>query len=152
MKKESKLSGLPTMMALLAFALCTLLVLLMGVRVYQRLLDAGESAFTRRTAMGYIFTRIHQAENAVLENFDGCATLVLPEEIEGAHYRTLVYWYDGYLRELYCAADAKLHPQDSERILKTPEIFFEMENTLLAVHMEGNCAYLRLPAGKEVRR
>lgn len=150
MKKESKLTDLLALMVLLVFALCILMVLLTGTRVYQRLLDNGETSFARRTSMRYITTRIHQAQAVAVEDFDGCAALVLPEEIDGEYYHTLVYWYDGYIRELYCAEGARLYPEDGEKVLATEQLSFSLKNGLLMVQSGSDRIYLRLPAGEEI--
>ena len=58
MNKESKLTDLIALMVLLVFALCIMMVLLMGTRVYQRLLDKGAAAFADRMSVRYITTAI----------------------------------------------------------------------------------------------
>jgi len=149
MKKESKLTDLMALMVLLVFALCILLVLLTGTRVYQRLLDNGETSFTNRMSVRYITTRIHQAQSVSLEDFEGCPALVLPEEVDGERYNTLVYWYDGFIRELYCIEGANLLPEDGEKVLEIQEPFLSITDDLLTVRFGEDQVYLYLPEEKE---
>ena len=150
MKKESKLTDLMALMVLLVFALCILMVLLTGTRVYKRLLDNGDAAFTSRMFVRYITTRLHQAESVALEDFEGCAALSIPEEIDGERYRTYVYWHDGYIRELFCVEGAGLYPEDGERVLETQPMEITLEDDLLTVQMGAEQLCLYLPAEKEV--
>lgn len=81
------------MLALLAFgafAVCILLVLLSGARVYRNLSDSGLEGYEERTARQYIAACIRQAETVMVERFDGCSALVGREEIDGEVYLTRV--------------------------------------------------------------
>ena len=48
--------------------------------------------------------------------------LVLAEEIDGETYLTRIYYHDGYIRELFCAADAEMEPGDGEQIIETCDL------------------------------
>ncbi len=149
MNKESKLTDLIALMVLLVFALCIMMVLLMGTRVYQRLLDKGAAGFTDRMSVRYITTRVHQAEKVSVGDFEGCSALVIPEEVDGEVYNTLVYWYDGYIRELFCVEDAGLDPEDGEKVLETEEVLFSAEGDLLTAQLGSRQLKLHLPVQKE---
>ena len=73
---------------------------------------------------------------------DGPDALLLYEEIEGTTYVTRVYCYDGYLRELFSAADAQLLPADGEKVL-------EMQNLTLSSDGQGISARITDPQGNE---
>ena len=149
MNKESKLTDLMALMVLLVFALCIMMVLLMGTRVYQRLLDKGAVSFTDRMSVRYVTTRVRQAESVSVEDFEGCSTLVIPETVDGEVYNTLVYWYDGYICEMYCEEGAKLYPEDGEKVIETEEMRFCVEGDLLTAEVGDQQVKLHIPVLKE---
>ena len=57
-----------------------------------------------------------------VEDFGGRDALVLAEEIDGETYLTRIYYHDGYIRELFCAADAEMEPGDGEQIIETCDL------------------------------
>jgi len=150
MRKESKLTDLLALMVLLVFSLCIVVVLLTGTQVYRRLLDKGEAGFVGRTGVRYITTRVRQARGVAVEDFGGRTALVFPEEIDGERYRTLLYWYDGYVYELLCAEGASLTPEDGEKILESEALRFERQGELLIVEIGPERVFLNLPVGKEI--
>ena len=152
MRKESKLTDLLALMVLFVFALCIVVVLLTGTQVYRRLLDKGEAGFESRTGVRYVTTRVRQAREVVLEDFGGCPALVFPEEIDGERYRTLLYWYDGYVYELFCTEDAALSPEDGEKVLESEGMLFSRQGDLLTVDVGGERIFLNLSVGKEIGR
>ncbi|MEI3306105.1 MAG: DUF4860 domain-containing protein [Dysosmobacter sp.] len=87
---------------------------------YQTL-TRGQDAADRRTAAQYLATRVRQADRAdgvAVAAFQGCDALELTETIDGTPYITRVYCYDGYMRELFSAAEAQMSPADGEKVLE----------------------------------
>lgn len=140
--------SLPALLVFVLFALCLLLVLLTGARVYRGLVARGEESFARRTAVQYIATRVRQAETVAVEDFGGCQTLVLGETVEGEAYLTRVYCYEGWLMELFCAQGSDLSPEDGERVLEAADAGFTWEGDLLRVRTGGQELYLYLRKGE----
>lgn len=143
MKRESKLTGLLAMTAFALFALCVLLVLLTGVRTYRELVRRDEDSYVRRTAAGYLTTRVRQAESLRTEDFDGVQALVLEETVEGEVYLTRVYCHGGWLRELYTGANGTFRPEEGESVLQAEGLTLERQDDLLRLK-------LRLPDGEEL--
>lgn len=138
-------------MALLVFALfavCVLLVLLTGARIYRNLVDRGRESYEARTAAQYITTRVRQAESVTVENFEGCEALVLSQQIDGETYLTRVYCLDGTLWELFCAEDMALSPEDGESLLPVNGLSASVEDGLLTVRIDSRELTLWL-GGKE---
>lgn len=147
-EKRSKLTDLLALTVFAVFAVCVLLVLLSGAKVYRGLVQRGEESFAARTAARYVTMRVRQAGTVAVGDFEGCDALVIPEQIDGATYLTRVYFYDGYIRELYCAENAALSPADGEKILPAGSLHVELEESLLTVSVDGQTLYLDL-YGKE---
>lgn len=141
------------MLALLAFgafAVCILLVLLSGARVYRNLSDSGLEGYEERTARQYIAACIRQAETVMVERFDGCSALVGREEIDGEVYLTRVYCHDGYLRELFSAEDAQLEAEDGEKILPAAGAEFSLEEGIITAWIDGEKLTLYLRGGRRI--
>lgn len=146
MKKILKQSNLDSVLALLllaVFAACILIVLLTGASSFQRLSERDQASFDRRTAAQYITTRLRQADHeggVFLGDFEGITALTCCEEYDGERYLTYVYFYDGYIYELFCAEEAQLHPSDGEKIMSVAELaFLQTDGLITAVitHEDG---------------
>lgn len=135
-KRESKITGLLVLMVFALFALCILMVLLTGAEAYEALVHRGEKSYEYRTAAQYLAARVRQSDaldRITVEDFNGCSTLELRQEIEGEGYITRVYCHDGFLRELFTAEDGSFSPEDGEKLMALAELSFEKtENALSA--------------------
>ncbi|MDD3347747.1 DUF4860 domain-containing protein [Oscillibacter sp.] len=144
--KKSQMDGLLALLVLSVFAVCILAVLLTGADTYGRLKQRDEASYDRRTAAQYLATKVRQADAdggvAMVTSFDGEMpvngvgmwptggdTLFLEEIIDGAPYYTRVYYYDGYLRELFSDAAAEMAPEDGEKILEARGLTFDWTPT-----------------------
>lgn len=127
------MDGLIALLLFGVFAACLLAVLLTGAGAYKRLNARNEAAYNRRTCMQYVANRVHQAPrpaDVMIESFgDGNALAIA----DGDDFVTRVYYYDGYLMELYNSAFDQLGPQDGERIMEIGGLDLSLEDELLTV-------------------
>jgi len=137
--KKPKMGGLLALLLFAVFAACILLVLLMGAKAYKQLVLRDNESYDRRTATQYIITRVRQSD------LDGAFSvrkesvgdvLAMSEEVDGSEYETLVYCYDGYLRELFTVGDSEFDPQAGEKILPVELFAVQLEEGLLSVELE----------------
>ena len=149
-KNHSSITQTLAMLCLAIFALCVLLVLLTAGTAYRRLVDRGEEAYTRRTAVQYLTTRIRQAETVAVGDWAGSDMLVLGETLDGESYTTRVYCCEGWLRELYGVPGAQLPPTAGQTLLEAEQLELKLEEDLLTVTLDGETLYLFLPAGRKV--
>lgn len=115
-----------------------LAVLLTGADVYQRLAVRDQHSYDQRTAAQYLTTRVRQADrlnDVRIEPFVGQDALVFTEVIDGSTYETLVYCYDGYLRELFVAAGGSFMPEDGEKVLAAQSLSIRQTGQLLDVEL-----------------
>ena len=147
-ERTSKLTDLATLLLFAVAALCVLLVLMLGARTFRNLVRNGREQFENRTAVQYVITRVRQAETVEIAEFDSCEALVIPEQINGKIYLTQVYLYDGYLRELFCAADADLSAKDGQKLVPVEKLQLRLEDGLLHIQINSRQVLLRL-SGKE---
>lgn len=149
-ENRSRITDVLGLLCLTVFALCLLLVLLSAASLYRNLVDRGENAYVRRTALQYLTTRVHQAERVAVGELEGCEALVLEETVDGEAYTTWVYCYEGWLRELCVVPGAKLPPKAGETILEAEDFSLQQEEHLLSVIFDGEELLLSLPAGRTV--
>ena len=107
------MDGVFVLLLFCVFAVCVLSVLLTGAGAYRRLTERDRVSYDRRTAAQYIAEKVRQADT-----WDDVSV----EEIDGETYLTRIYYHDGYIRELFCAADAEMEPGDGEQIIETCDL------------------------------
>ena len=142
------------------FAVCILLVLLTGADVYKRLTERDRATYEKRTAAQYLTTKVRQADVAGwvgVEEFEGLSALTVTEEIEGTVYRTWIYCYDGYIRELFAAADGGMMPDAGEKVLEAEALSVREDGEMICAEItapDGTTQEVRLypRSGKEVIR
>lgn len=149
-EKAYKITDLLSLTVFAVFALCVLLVLLIGGRVYRNLVDGGSESYQSRTAVQYVATRVRQGNTVAVESFDGGDALVLREEINGRSYVTRIYCHEGWLWELYCAESAQLSRADGERVLEVEKLAFSLTDGFLTALIDGQTLRLQLRGGREV--
>lgn len=127
------MDGLIALLLFGVFAACLLAVLLTGAGAYKRLNARNEENYARRTCLQYVANRVHQAakpSDVRTEAFgDGTALLMADRD----DFVTRVYFYDGYLMELYSSSAFALGPQDGERIMEIGGLDLSLEEGMLKV-------------------
>ena len=137
MNKERAKQNISSLLALLlfaVFAVCILSVLLSGTQIYQRLTDRDDAAYTHRTVVQYLSTKVRQADCAqmiTVEDFCGTTALVFSEDLEGELFDTRIYCHDGYLYELFVPASLDAVPEDGESLLPLQSMEITQEGSLL---------------------
>jgi len=137
-QRKGKVDNLLVLLLFGVFAVCVLSVLLTGADIYQRLSARDQRSYDQRTAAQYLTTRVRQADrlgDVSIQSFEGQDALVFTEEIEGGLYETLVYCYDGYLRELFAAVGGGFLPEDGERVLAAQELTIRRDGQLLDMEL-----------------
>ena len=133
-----KIEGLLPVVLLGVFAVCALMVLLLGADVYGSLTQRARDGYDSRTAAQYLTTRFRQAdaEDALrVEPFGGVDALVCSEVIGGETYETRIYCVDGYLWELFSASDGGLTPRDGEKVLPLAALTLDLQDGCLEAEL-----------------
>ena len=131
---KRSISGLAALVLLAVFAAGMLSVLLTGAGVYERLTRTGAAAGSSRTCTQYLAAKVRQAPapgSVSLSDFHGIPALQIREEINGQPFLTRIYCRDGWLTELFTAADAGLLPEDGEKVLPAQSLSGTQEYGLL---------------------
>lgn len=103
------------------FALLAMGVTLMGTGVYRAVAGDADANSAQRTALSYVVNQIRRADagGVAVGTFGGADALRLTETGEdGSVYVTLIYCFEGSLRELYMEEDTGLAPEDGMPLLE----------------------------------
>ncbi len=139
--REKKQQAIPTLAAFLLlciYAVSVLGVLLAGAQAYSRLTRRDSYAYDVRVGLQYVAARVRQAPSPAqvsVTDFDGVDALTVTQQVDGQEYVTRVYCRDGWLMELFCAADGDFEPQDGEKLLPAEALELEVRDELLYVHL-----------------
>lgn len=135
-KKSWWVSFISTTVILGAFAIAALVLSNIGIQVYKNVVLANDENFELRTSLNYVATKVRQkdtADSVRMEDKEGTKVLVLDYESNGSINETLIYFYDGYLREHITEAGADY----------SLDFGFEMiEISDFNMYIEGNCLYM----------
>lgn len=123
------------------FAAAILMVLLTGASSYKGIVATMEEHYEERTALSYIEAKAHHYDLdgaiAVGQYADQNA-LQLQEKVNGRSYSTWIYYYDGYVRELFCEDGLQLTPDTGQKIIEAQAFAAEyIEDNLLRVVCTG---------------
>jgi len=86
-----------------AFAASILMVLMLGVNIYSNIQESSDIQWNERVCMSYITAKIHSNDSlgeVRTGEFKGVSALFLDQQIEEDYYTTVIYAYDGWLREI----------------------------------------------------
>lgn len=154
-KRQSK-TNLAALLLLGIFAAGILSVLLSGASAYRRLTERDRLAYDSRTCVQYLATKIRQnphPDSLALTEFGAGDSLMLTQEIQGEKYLLRVYCYDGWLMELFTAAEEGFAPEDGEKIMEIQSLSLRREGDLLRAAVvdangEENALVLALRGGE----
>lgn len=110
------------------FAISILMITGMGASVYQNIVDNMTVNYNTRTSYSYIVNKVHQSDengNITVGTFNGQAALIINEEIDNIAYCTYMYYYDGYLKELFTRKGQDFDPSYGNDILELDDFKIE---------------------------
>ena len=134
MRRQTGAGAIASLMLACVFGATMLLSIATGAGVYRRVVDRVEQGSAQRVGLTYISAKIHSYDgvNAVRAgSFGGVDAVYLTEELDGVAYDTILYVYDGYLRELLCEQGSELTPGDGEVITEAQGFTASVSDGLL---------------------
>ncbi|MDR2530960.1 MAG: DUF4860 domain-containing protein [Oscillospiraceae bacterium] len=133
------------------FALSMLMTLLIGAGVYQRIRNVGDDR--REICIRYITTKVRGYDNSThpieVGRIDGNSALLFTETFSGVDYVSAIYYYDGYVRELFAESGNTFGAADGEKIVEASGLEFSLDGALLRIRSEGADAFIHLRTGGE---
>ena len=127
-------SSLTALLLLGIFAVGILSVLLSGAGAYRRLTQRDQAAYESRTCVQYLATKIRQnprPDTLALTEFGAGESLLFTQDVRGEEYWVRIYCHDGWLMELFTAAEEGFAPEDGEKIMPIQSLSLQREDDLL---------------------
>lgn len=125
------------MFVLLAmFALLSVVVLLVGTRVYRAVASRGDDNYEMRTALSYVASKVRAMDTAgQIEtlSMDGTDVLALGAEYNGIAYVTYIYVYEGHLMEYFGRRNSEFSLSYGERIATAQGFTSGIQGRLLTI-------------------
>lgn len=90
------------------FALSSLFLITAGAEIYHNTVNNMQANYELRTSTSYLSEKIRQSECSDLVQLKGVDAIALYETVGQTDYVTYLYYYDGYLRELYVSSGTDL--------------------------------------------
>ena len=107
MKLRNKISGkihiVFVLCVFMLFAAVSFLLILIGIKQYSYTRHTANQSYLRRTVSSYVQEKIRQNDSRGcidVVSLDGCDALAFTTTEGSSEYTTLIYCYDGSLREL----------------------------------------------------
>jgi len=131
MNKSVKGQRIDTIFVLIifcVFAVSVLMILMFGASIYKNINAMSRDGHAERTALSYIWTKAKNGDDAgkvYVGDFRGLPALCIDEEIFGTTYRTSVYFYDGWIYELFSETSLDFLPEDGTRVIEVTGVSFE---------------------------
>lgn len=149
-ERNVKVNGVLMLLVYGIFALFSLLLVVVGARVYRNIVSAGQRNTQTRAAFSYVAGKLRMSTQSPgglkIREENGTDILVLNARTEG--YETRIFYYDGAIRELYQASEQEFIPEMGEKIVEVSDFRIdttEEGNLLLeAVDLEGRARSLHL--------
>ena len=133
-KKSSKFKSIDILFALMLFsifAMSVLMVLLSGGHIYKRAVADISSQYEGRTSISYITTKLRhcdEKDSVRVGSFGDGSALFLSERGDGGEmYETIIYLFEGTVREQYVEKGNSFTPRSGMTILDAHSITFSAE-------------------------
>lgn len=134
--KKHRIGTLATLIVGLLFAQCLLLTVLFGVRSYRNVTASVDHSYARRVALFYLTQRVraYDGQGTIsVGKFKDLDALYCYETADGTTYQTILYVYDGWMRELYTVAGEDFTPADGTPLLETQALSLSRDGKLLHI-------------------
>lgn len=140
--KKTKIKAVCTAAVLLlffAFTISVLFVLMLLTQSYRSAAVSSELSYSERTCISYISEKLRHgdSEGAVyVGKFDGVNALFIDTVFGDVPYSSIIYFYNGWLCELFCEKGADFRLADGTRIIETKAVSFsELQPSLFYIEV-----------------
>ena len=140
--KRSRLgpvSATAVVLIFLMFIGSSVAVLALGIRAQGALAISSERSFDERTSLSYIAEKLRQNDGAgeiYVGDFNGSSAFFIESTLEGVRYVSVLYCYNGYLRELFFEKGTNFSREDGTPLIGIDEITFsEPKKGLIRIEM-----------------
>lgn len=128
MVKTTRVDTIFVLIIFCVFAASVLMVLMLGGSVYKNVTEMARDGYDERTCLAYVWSKVKNSDESgmvYVGDFQGISVLCLEENYNGATYQTMIYLYDGWVRELYSEAGLEFYPEDGVAVIQADSMDFE---------------------------
>lgn len=134
MKKKYAMDAVFALILYGMFTLISLLLVLIGAQIYRGIVRRTDVRSDVRASLSYVANKVRSSKEANLETREGTTVLVLPEKQEEQTVETLIYCYEGKLRELYQLEGEDFIPENGEELAAVSDFsMVQLRDDLLLV-------------------
>ena len=135
-KKYTAIRLLPVLLILL-FSVLSLMLVLSGAGVYKNTVENTRYNNQVRATLSYVSNKVRSADSSTIriEQRNNISVLLFTESIED---ETMIYVYDGSLREMFSRQGRTFHPENGTEIVPISSFEAKLENHLLSLRMEDD--------------
>lgn len=142
MESKRKLETIPIILLTIILSIVAVLSILIAIKVYAKAQDKVSDNRANRIGANYILTKLkcNDIENGIaVGKFNDIDAIFLNEDIEGYIYTTVLYVYDGYLRELFCEKKLidSFTPQSGDTITVANDLKVSINGRNLQIEFTG---------------
>ncbi len=133
-----KFDILAVLLILCVFSAAVLSLLLSGAGTYKNITEKDRASQQEQILELFISNKIFQTETRDAVRFTdegGVSVLCVDSTENGEPHITRVWYYDGWIRELYSDAGYNFTPDDGEKIARAEELSFTQDGSLLKVRI-----------------
>lgn len=126
---------IPNLLLFFLFAICMLMILFSGTRIYKSVSSVMEEQCSVSTCSSYVTAKIRHYDNrdaVSIGKIGETDAILLKERIQDEAYVTYLYCYDGTLMELFCIESMQVDPSDGQSIMPLDDFICSMENGVLS--------------------
>lgn len=148
-EKKHIIDFLFTLATFTLFVVCSIFVVLLGARCYEKVFLGMNENFTARTTIAYMSEKLRQRDVigcANITTIEGTTAITLMRQSGAQVERTYIYSDDGYLKELNVTEDdVELHLADGQKLIELKD--FEARKISNSIYyisltdLEGNTEY-----------
>lgn len=137
--KNSRLTALLSLLPVALFAVMLLCSVAAGADGFSRITRRDDTAFTLRSAAGYISTKLASAPNPeaiTLERFGETDAIVISQYYGSERYLTRIYCHGGSLCELFTPDIDGFLPEDGQSVVGLDGLELSAEDGLLRLVLQ----------------
>lgn len=119
-RSGSNVSNMFTFVLVALFAVLSLLLAVIGIDVYQQVLQSADSNNQARASLNYVANKIRTGDaqgQITLEERDGLSVLVVGDPVSPG-YDLSFYYYNSSLMEQYGQMEEDFHPEYGEALVQ----------------------------------
>lgn len=139
---KHNMDGVFILLLFAVFAITVVSVLALGANSYKNLVQRDDDAYNRRIITSYVTAKIRNNDDrgaVAAGGFtkpgedDGIETLHLFQMIDDEQFDLRIYYYNGYIYELFTTADNVIEPEAGNPIMEAQGLSFEQTGSLIRI-------------------